>query len=84
MIQQTLPRISIPLQGTDSDITLDLQPLLNYCYDVGHFGRQIDYTQEPSPALTGDNALWANALLREQSLRRVQRCCVSKRGIKDC
>ena len=68
-IRQALPRITVPLLEADPDVTLDLQRLVNHCYDAGRFARQLDYAQEPNPPLTTDDALWADALLRERGLR---------------
>ena len=31
--------------------------------------RDIDYSEDPDPPLTGDDARWADALLREQGRR---------------
>ncbi len=64
-----LPRVQVPLAAGDPPVVLDLQAVLNLSYDAGAYDRQIDYAQEADPPLQGDDALWADALLRERSLR---------------
>lgn len=67
-LRRSLPPIRIPLRQSDKDVTLELQPVLNHCYDNGRY-RKIDYRLDPVPPLQGDDAAWADALLREQGLR---------------
>jgi len=68
-LRQRLPTIRIPLRETDADIQLDLQALIDTCYDNGRYARTIDYRYEPAPALQREDAAWADALLREKGLR---------------
>jgi len=68
-LRQRLPRIAVPLAGDDPDVGLDLQPLLNRCYDV-NYADIIDYQKDPVYPLKEDDAAWADALLRERGLRR--------------
>ncbi len=69
-LQQPLPAIRVPLRETDSDVTLDLQALLERAYDNGGYENDIDYEVEPIPALQADEAAWADALLRGKGLRQ--------------
>jgi hypothetical protein len=67
-LRQRLPGFRIPLRPTDADVVLDLQALVDLCYENGGYDA-IDYRAEPVPALEGDDARWADALLREKGLR---------------
>lgn len=64
-----LPAIGIPLRPTDPDALLDLQPLIGRCYEYGGYEAEIDYRANPVPPLHGDDAVWADALLRDQGKR---------------
>jgi hypothetical protein len=68
MLQQRLPRIHVPLQAGDPDVVLDLQAVFNRCYDEGAYVRRLDYRSEPPIPLEGDDAQWADALLRNRGL----------------
>ena len=48
-----LPAIRVPLRETDADVLLDLQPLLDRCYDNGGYQDDRDYEAEPEPAAGG-------------------------------
>ena len=67
-LRQRLTAISVPLRPTDSDVQLDLQELINQCYRRGRYS-SIDYRYDPNPPLTGDDAAWADTLLRSTGLR---------------
>ena len=68
-LRQRLPAIRIPLRRADSDVALDLQALIDECYESGRYGDDIDYREDPEPPLGNDDAKWAEALLREQGRR---------------
>jgi hypothetical protein len=68
-LRARLPAIKIPLRPTDADVVLDLQPLLDRCYDNGRYERDIDYRAEPIPPLAGDDSMWADALLKDKKHR---------------
>jgi hypothetical protein len=67
-LRERLPAIGIPLRREDDDVPLDLQALVDHCYDAAGYD-EIDDHQEPDPPLTPDDARWADALLRERGLR---------------
>jgi hypothetical protein len=69
-LRERLPAIWVPLRETDADVPLDLQPLLDRCFDNGGYEADLDYEGEPEPALAADDAGWADALLREKGHRR--------------
>ena len=68
-LRERLPAIRIPLRHDDRDVALDLQALIDQCYESGRYGDDIDYREEPEPPLPKDDARWADALLREQGRR---------------
>jgi hypothetical protein len=68
-VRQRLPRIRVPLAAEDPDLTLDLQPILDRCYDAGPYVRRIDYRRDPPVPLSASDAAWADTLLRERGLR---------------
>jgi hypothetical protein len=67
-LRERLPAFRIPLRETDPDVPLDLQSVVDQCYEHALYD-DIDYREEPDPPLTGDDARWADALLREQRRR---------------
>jgi hypothetical protein len=68
-LRERLPAIRIPLRQHDRDVALDLQVLLDRCYEEARLGGDIDYREAPEPPLGPDDAHWAEALLREQGRR---------------
>ncbi len=67
-LRERLPAVRIPLRRTDRDVVLNLQELVDQCYRRGRYA-SIDYHKEPDPPLSGDDAAWADALLRSNRLR---------------
>jgi len=68
-LRERLPAIPIPLRQNDSDLPLDLQPLLEQIYRKGRYRRIIDYGADPESPLDGDDAMWADQLLRSKGIR---------------
>lgn len=68
-LRDPLPVVPVPLDGPDPDAPLDLGAALRAIYDEAAYELSIDYRQPPEPPLSGDDATWADALLREQGLR---------------
>jgi hypothetical protein len=68
-LRERLPAIAIPLRQTDQDIPLDLQSVLDECCEEGRYVDDIDYREASDPPLGGDDAEWADALLREKGFR---------------
>lgn len=71
-LRERLPIIAIPLRETDADVPLDLQALVDESYENGDYDGDIDCQIDPDPPLTGDDARWADALLRKAGLRKKQ------------
>jgi hypothetical protein len=63
-LRERLPRIAIPLDFGIPDLSLDLQAVLNRCYDESGYDARFDYTRPPVPPLQGDDVPWAEELLR--------------------
>jgi hypothetical protein len=68
-VHQPIPILPIPLLPEDGDIRVEIQSLYDRAYDYGAFRKQVDYSAEPVPPLSGDDAAWAGTLLREAGLR---------------
>jgi len=68
-LRAPIPAVPVPLRPTDGDVRLDLQPLIDRVYEVGRYGRAIDYAGPPDPPLDADDEAWADALLRGAGLR---------------
>lgn len=67
-LRERLPVLPIPLRETEDDAPLDLQALLDLCYENGGYD-DIDYTVKPDPPLEAEDAAWADAMLRTTGLR---------------
>jgi len=67
-IRERLPVIPIPLRQTDADVPLDIQALVDLCYEHGRYD-DTDYRAEPDPPLDPPDAAWADAHLRAQGRR---------------
>jgi hypothetical protein len=67
-LRQRLPVISVPLRPNDREVPLALQSIVDQCYRNGGYD-DIDYRGEPDPALSLNDASWADTLLRENGRR---------------
>ncbi len=67
-LQQRLPAIPVPLRQTDKDVPLDLQALIEQCYENGRYD-DLNYRVEPVPPLTPADTAWADELLRSKGAR---------------
>lgn len=65
------PMLPIPLLGNDQ-VRLDLGACFREAYDRLGADDEADYTSDPSPPLSKDNAAWVDALLRAKGLRPAQ------------
>ena len=68
-VQQPIPDFPLPLQRRGEELTVALNPLVHALYDRAGYDLRIDYRRDPEPPLTGEDAAWAVALLREKGLR---------------
>ena len=65
-LQQTVPPIPIPLLPGESDVLLELQPLLDQVYKKGRYHLAIDYSQPPSPKFAPEHQQWVLELIENQ------------------
>jgi hypothetical protein len=68
-LRQRLPRFRVPLRASDPDAVLDLQDLIERSYANGGYDGYIDYRVDPQPPLQGEDAAWADQLLRQRNRR---------------
>jgi hypothetical protein len=67
-LRERLKGIRIPLRERDPDATLDIQSLIDQAYANGAYD-DLDYSREPIPPLTAEDATWAGELLRSAGKR---------------
>jgi hypothetical protein len=69
-LRLSLPVVPVPLLPEDPDIPLDMQAAVQACFELVGYEVLLDYTKSPpSPALTAEDASWADALLRTAGYR---------------
>ena len=66
-LSEQLPSLRIPLRESDADATLNLQSLIDQCYENGGYDN-IDYRQPPAPPLDPDGTTWAEKWLRAKGV----------------
>jgi hypothetical protein len=64
-LQERLPVVPIPLRATDRDVALDLQELIETCYERGRYA-SLDYRRPLNPPLAPEDAAWVAELLQER------------------
>lgn len=62
-LQDRLPRVKVPLAGTDPDVLLDLQAVLAKTYDAGVYRERLRYRKPCRPPLTPEEQAWADQLI---------------------
>jgi hypothetical protein len=62
-LRQRLPAIRFPLRRSDADVALDLQSLVDQCFERGHYATQIRYDKPLHPPLPVEEAAWAREIL---------------------
>jgi hypothetical protein len=68
-MRDSIPSVPIPLRPTDPEIKIDLQSLVERAYSNGRYEQRIDYRQPCDPPLDGDDAAWADQLLKSAGKR---------------
>jgi len=68
-----LPDLTIPLAGTDPDVVLPLQPLVDAIYERSRYKRRIDYNKPLTPPLTTEQSAWLQARLHSEAPAEEQR-----------
>ena len=69
-LRDRLPTIPVPLFEDAVPVMVDLQAAFDVVYDAAVFADMLDYSADPEPSLTAEDAAWARALLRESASRR--------------
>lgn len=66
---QKLPHIVVPLLPEDPAVTVDLQAVLDRCYDVGLYARRVLYRDPPPlPPLLPEQSAWIEQKLRSSGV----------------
>ena len=68
-IRERLPRIPVPLAIGDREVCLDLQAVLDQCYEDGAYEDIVDYRRDPPPPLSADDLEWLDQRLRQLGRR---------------
>jgi hypothetical protein len=63
-----LPIIGVPLDPEIPEVTVDLQTLLDRCYDGGRYTELVNYRQPCNPPLKPEQLTWAEGILRVKGL----------------
>ena len=58
-----LPIVPVPLRNGDPDARIDIQATLAVAYERGAYGLDVDYTRDPVPPLTAEQAAWARQVV---------------------
>ncbi|MDA0836950.1 MAG: DUF4058 family protein [Planctomycetota bacterium] len=66
-LKDRLPNIRIPLRQEDEDVILDLQMLLEKCYQNGRY--DLDYSEDLDNGLPEEEQEWLIEFLRSENLR---------------
>ena len=67
-LRQRLPVVPIPLRERESPVKLDLQTLVEQVYENGRYD-DLGYGAELDPPLAGEDAAWAEGLLKAAGRR---------------
>ena len=62
-LRERLPTIRVPLRPTDMDSALNLQALIDQCYERGRYGKSIDYAKSLRSPLPEEEAAWVKEIL---------------------
>ncbi len=71
-LRDPLPVIPIPVSAPEPDARLDLQQQLHHCYDSAGYHTYI-YDGSPSPALSDEDAAWAERVVKAARKGRKRR-----------
>lgn len=68
-VRDPLPSVSVPLTEGIPPVAINLQSCVTQIYRIGKYDQRIDYTLDAIPPLPTDDALWADAILKEAGFR---------------
>jgi hypothetical protein len=66
-LRERLPTIRVPLRRTNPDVALDLQLLIDDCYERGRHAAAINYAKALSFPLPDDESAWARDILASKA-----------------
>lgn len=66
--QEPIPAFAVPLRAGERDVALDLQPIIQRCYE-GAALWHADYRKDPVPPLSPVDTQWLDELLKGKGLR---------------
>jgi hypothetical protein len=67
-LSDRLPAFAFPLDPDVPPATVDLQPLLDRCYDTGRYAAEVRYDRPCDPPLPPEQQAWAENVLRAKGL----------------
>jgi hypothetical protein len=68
-VGERLPAVAIPLLPGDPSVHIDLQGLLDRCYDTGLYQRRVPYRNDPpAPPLRPEQTAWVAQILRDKGI----------------
>lgn len=67
-LRERIPAFRIPLRETDADLVLDLQPLIDRCYEMGRYYLDL-HDENLIPPFAPDDAAWVSENLQNAGLR---------------
>jgi hypothetical protein len=66
---ERLPVLAVPLLPGDGSVSIDLQTLLDRCYDTGLYQRRVRYAERtPSPPLRPEQTAWVEQVLSAKGI----------------
>jgi hypothetical protein len=63
LLRQRIPRINVPLEAPDADVTLDIQAALEQAYQDASYALLLRYDEPCKPPLDAADQQWANERL---------------------
>ena len=82
--ETAIPCFPLPLRGGDVEPIVDLQALLNTVYDRAAYDITLDYTAQLVPALSESDAVWADSLPPETSLKPSETSKILHKTLQIC
>ena len=68
-VGERLPAVRVPLLPGEGEVEVDLQQLLDRCYDTGNYDRRIRYADKPpEPTLPAQQTKWLRRVLRDRGV----------------
>ena len=69
-LQRRLPNVTIPLATGDRDITLQVQPVFNRCWDDGPYPEILNYDDLPPGEMSPADQKWCVQILQQAGYRQ--------------